>query len=97
MSLTKSEFVKILQEKLASNEIELSRVNAEACARLVFANIQAVVREHGEFRWPGFGTFRKATRVARTAHNPRTGDAIEVPEKDVVTFKAYSGFLDKPD
>lgn len=97
MALTKSEFVKILQEKLAANEIELSRVNAEACARLVFANIQAAVREYGEFKWPGFGTFRKTTRAARTAHNPRTGEAVEVPEKDAVTFRAYSGFLDELD
>lgn len=94
MSLTKSEFVKVLQEKLAGNEIKLSRTNAEACARLVFANIQAAVREYGEFRWPGFGTFKKTTRAARTAKNPRTGEPVEVPEKDAVTFKAAPSFLD---
>lgn len=94
MSLTKSEFVKVLQEKLSANEIELSRVSAEACARLVFANIQAAVREYGEFRWPGFGTFKKTTRAARTAKNPRTGEPVEVPEKDAVTFKAAPSFLD---
>jgi DNA-binding protein HU-beta len=36
----------------------------------------------------GFGKFKLSTRKAYTARNPQTGDPIEVPEKQVVTFKA---------
>jgi len=35
----------------------------------------------------GFGKFKLSTRKAYTARNPQTGDPIEVPEKQVVTFK----------
>lgn len=37
---------------------------------------------------PGVGKFEVATRGARTARNPRTGETIEVPEKKSVRFKA---------
>lgn len=93
--MTKNEFVKLFAEKLADNEIKLSRANADLCASLAFALVQFAVSEHGEFRWPGFGTFKRTTRAARVARNPRTGEAVEVPEKDTVTFKAAPGFLDK--
>lgn len=91
--MTKCEFVKLFAEKLADNEIKLSRVNADLCATLVFALVQNAVREDGEFRWPGFGTFKRTTRAARVARNPRTGEAVEVPEKDAVTFKAAPQFI----
>lgn len=36
---------------------------------------------------PEFGTFRPKLRKARTAHNPRTKEKIEVPEQWGVSFK----------
>ena len=36
----------------------------------------------------GFGTFKTATRRARTARNPRTGDTIKIPKRRVVRFHA---------
>lgn len=36
----------------------------------------------------GFGTFKTVTRKARTARNPKTGEAVQVPEKTVLAFKA---------
>ena len=36
----------------------------------------------------GFGTFKRAAKPARTARNPATGAAIQVPAKSVLTFKA---------
>lgn len=36
----------------------------------------------------GFGTFDVATRKARKARNPRTGQVINVPSKKVPRFRA---------
>jgi nucleoid DNA-binding protein len=36
----------------------------------------------------GFGTFKTKTRAARTGRNPQTGAALQIPAKDVLTFKA---------
>ena len=34
-----------------------------------------------------FGVFSVVTRKARLARNPKTGEAVQVPEKSVVKFK----------
>jgi len=40
----------------------------------------------------GFGTFKVVRRKARTGVNPRTGEKIKIPAKNVVKFKAGKGF-----
>jgi integration host factor subunit beta len=35
----------------------------------------------------GFGSFKVKTRRARKARNPRTGDTVDVPSRQVPTFK----------
>ena len=42
--------------------------------------------QHVEIR--GFGSFKVKTRKERLARNPRTGEAVQVPEKQVPYFKA---------
>jgi nucleoid DNA-binding protein len=42
------------------------------------------------FTYPGFGTFLKRRRAARTARHPRTGDSISIPATDTVSFNAGS-------
>lgn len=39
----------------------------------------------------GFGTFSVAKRNARTGRNPKTGEALQIPAKSVVKFKAGKG------
>jgi DNA-binding protein HU-beta len=41
---------------------------------------------------PGFGTFERRNRSARTARNPRTGEEIKVKATKVPAFKAGAGF-----
>lgn len=41
-----------------------------------------------------FGTFESKVRAARTARNPQTGEAMEVPACTVPKFKASSAFKD---
>ncbi|MFW5418448.1 HU family DNA-binding protein [Nocardiopsis sp. CNT-189] len=36
----------------------------------------------------GFGTFSVAVRSARSGRNPKTGEAMEIPETKVPVFKA---------
>ena len=39
---------------------------------------------------PGLGTFKPADRAAKTGRNPKTGEAIQIPAKRVLTFKVSS-------
>ena len=39
----------------------------------------------------GFGTFKRKEAPARTARNPQTGEAIQVPARSVLKFSATKG------
>lgn len=39
-------------------------------------------------RISGFGIFKKKHKAARVAHNPANNEPVNVPEKDVLHFKA---------
>lgn len=41
-----------------------------------------------------FGTFKLKTRAARKARNPKTGEQIDVPAKNTVTFKPAKALLE---
>lgn len=43
---------------------------------------------HEDVTFRGFGSFKVKHRPARTGRNPQTNQPIEIPAKDVVTFKA---------
>jgi nucleoid DNA-binding protein len=49
--------------------------------------------EHLEIR--GFGTFKVKQRKSRMARNPRTGDAVPVPERRVPIFKVSKMLKDR--
>jgi DNA-binding protein HU-beta len=38
--------------------------------------------------FPGFGSFSLRTAAARKRMNPRTGETVDVPEKQVLKFRA---------
>lgn len=42
----------------------------------------------------GFGTVKPVHRKARKGHNPSTGEAINIPEHDTVTFSTARTFKD---
>src|SRR3954452_21660795 len=42
----------------------------------------------------GFGVFEKRARAARTARNPRTGEAVRVKKTNVPAFRAGTTFKD---
>ena len=65
-------------------------ITKKDCALVVDGFLNAVKRalangENIEIR--GFGTFKVRRRKTRTARNPRTGDPVEVPSRNVPVFK----------
>jgi len=77
-----------------------SRITKRDCGLVVDALLDAVkdtlVRgDHIEIR--GFGTFKVRHRKARTARNPRTGEAVAVPPRVVPVFKPSSHFSSRVD
>ena len=42
----------------------------------------------------GFGTFAVSKRAAREGRNPQTGEAVKIPARNAVTFKAGAALKD---
>ncbi|MDQ4096128.1 MAG: HU family DNA-binding protein [Actinomycetota bacterium] len=54
--------------------------------------VQKQVKKGEKVTVPGFGTFERRNRSARTARNPRTGEEIKVKASKVPAFKPGAGF-----
>ena len=57
-------------------------------------SIQKQVKKGDRVSLPGFGTFSRRARSARTARNPRTGEEIKVKATKVPAFKPGATFKD---
>jgi integration host factor subunit beta len=80
--VTKKEIVKTISE-----EIGLTQLKTKEIVQKTFdAIVEALVAE-GRIELRNFGVFEVKPRAARKARNPRTGDKVLVPAKNVVTFK----------
>lgn len=54
--------------------------------------IESQVKRGERVSIPGFGTFERRNRSARTARNPRTGEEIKVAATKVPAFKPGATF-----
>jgi DNA-binding protein HU-beta len=50
------------------------------------------LKKKQDARFVGFGTFSVSKRKARTGRNPRTGESIKIPARNVVKFSAGKEF-----
>lgn len=82
--MTRSELIALLasgQKQLDANDMEM------AVQLLLDAMRDSLAKGHRvEIR--GFGSFSVSQRASRLAHNPKTGEQVQVPEKRVLHFKA---------
>jgi DNA-binding protein HU-beta len=54
--------------------------------------IQRQVKKDDRVSLPGFGTFERRARSARTGRNPQTGEEIKIKASKVPAFKPGAGF-----
>lgn len=88
--MKKSEFVTLVAEKTG-----LSKKDTEKTIDAVFAAMSDVMAEDDKLQMSGFGTFETKSRAARTGHNPRTGEAIEIAAATIPVFKPSKTLKDK--
>jgi nucleoid DNA-binding protein len=80
--VTKKEIVKQISEEINLTQLKTKDI----VQRTLNAIIQTLVTE-GRIELRNFGVFEVKRRAPRKARNPRTGDRVSVPAKNVVTFK----------
>ena len=82
-----------LTEKIAT-EHELTKVKAGEIVNSVFTGIEEALVAGDKVTIAGFGIFQVKERPARTARNPRTGEAVKVPASKAPAFKAGKALKD---
>jgi len=55
---------------------------------------QRELKKGGEVTLPGIGKLSVKTRAARNGHNPATGEAVDIPAKNVPKFSATKALKD---
>ncbi len=67
---------------------EISKKDADKAVAAVIASIEEALVAGDKVQLIGFGTFEVKERAARTGHNPKTGEAIEIAAAKLPSFKA---------
>jgi DNA-binding protein HU-beta len=86
--VNKAELIEALSGRLGD------RKSATAALDAVLAEIQNAVTKGDKVSITGFGVFEKRVRAARTARNPRTGEAVKVKKTSVPAFRPGASFKD---
>jgi integration host factor subunit alpha len=82
-TLTKAELAEMLFDRLGLNKRE-SKDMVDAFFNLIHGSLV----EGDEVKLSGFGNFNLRRKAPRPGRNPRTGEAVAIQERDVVTFHA---------
>ena len=80
--MTKKQIVQLISDKTG-----LTQLQTKDIVDLTFEAIVNTLLEEGRIELRNFGVFEVKQRKARKARNPRTGEKVDVPPKNVVTFK----------
>ena len=81
--MNKSELIAAIADQAG-----VSNKDAGACLDAFCDVVASTVAGGGKVAVPGWMSFEHTIRAARTARNPQTGAAIDVPEKAAVKIKA---------
>lgn len=93
--MTRSDLV----DALAARFQHLPHRDAEMVVKTIFDSMAEALANGHRIEIRGFGSFTITRRPARTGRNPRSGEAVHIPEKKVPHFKpgkALREVVDQP-
>ncbi len=85
--MTKKDLVQEISKRFSDDELKITQLKAKEIVQYVFDAIIETLLSEKRIELRNFGVFEVKPRRSRKARNPRTGDTVEVPAKNVVTFK----------
>ncbi len=80
--MNKTDFVSAVAEKAS-----MSKKDAEKALNAVIDVVKDALVAGDKVQLVGFGSFEVRDRAARTGHNPRTKEVIEIPASRLPVFK----------
>ena len=88
--MNKSELVDSIAEGAG-----LSKADAERALNALIDAVQGAVANDDKVTLPGFGSFSRSSRAARTGRNPRTGEPVQIKASKAVKFSVGADFKKK--
>ena len=73
---------------------DISKADAKKALDSFISTTSDALKKGDRISLVGFGSFSVSKRNARTGRNPQTGKEIQIPEKNVVKFKAGAELSD---
>ena len=86
-----------LIDKLHEENPHLTRRDMERIVAVVLESVTQTLERGARVELRGFGAFSVRHRKARAGRNPRTGEAVSVPEKHVPFFRTGKDLREKID
>lgn len=77
-----------LIEHVATLDDVASKAAAGRIVDALFDQVASTLASGGEVAIAGIGTFHVVAREAREGRNPQTGEALQIPAKNVPKFRA---------
>ena len=74
--------------KEVAEQAGITKADASKAIDAIFDGIQGSLKKGEAVTLLGFGSFKVSKRNARTGRNPRTGEAISIPETMAPSFSA---------
>ena len=87
--MNKAAIAEIIHEKMGG-----TKVSAEQTLDTILETMIRTLKGGGEVSIAGLGIFSTKARAARTARNPKTGEAIQVAATTVPKFRAAKALKD---
>ena len=83
MAMTKADLVEEVYKKVGFSKNQASEI-----VETLFETMKQVLERGEKIKLSGFGNFSLRDKKTRLGRNPKTGEAIEISARRVVTFKA---------
>ncbi|WP_269901648.1 integration host factor subunit beta [Paenalcaligenes faecalis] len=91
--MTKSELIALL----ASRTTQLAQKDTELTVKTILDAMTTALANGQRIEIRGFGSFSLSTRSSRVGRNPRSGEQVLVPAKQVPHFKAGKELRERVD
>jgi len=86
--VNKAELVDAVQDAAGLS----SKSEAERAVNAFTEVVMGAVSKGDKVSLPGFGSWSRTDRAARTGRNPRTGEPVQIPASKGVKFSAGAAF-----
>ena len=77
-----------------ATKLQMTKADTEQILKAVFDEAAVLLKEDKKLSISGFGAWEVKEREGRKGRNPKTGEEIDVPAHNAITFKSFDALKD---